>query len=186
MNAGLGWGGSCFPKDLSALLRFAEGLGISLPLVRATIKVNDEQPLMAVELAKKSLGNLRGKRVAILGLAFKPNTDDMREAVSLKVIEALLTEGAEVIAYDPKAMENARALLGDTIEYASSALEALRGAHCCILVTEWEEFKALKPEDFEKLMKEPVVIDGRRIFDPKEFEGKVRFFAIGRGLKKPT
>ena len=186
LNAGLGWGGSCFPKDLSALLSFAGGLGISLPLVRATIEVNDEQPLVAVELARKALGDLRGKRVAVLGLAFKPGTDDVRGAVSLKVIGALLAEGAEVVAYDPKAMENVRALLGNTIEYASSALEALRGAHCCILVTEWEEFKALRPEDFGRLMKEPVVIDGRRIFDPEEFEGKVRFFAIGRGPKKPT
>ena len=184
LNAGLGWGGSCFPKDLSALSKFAEDRGIPLPLVRATVEVNEDQPLLAVELAKKALGDLRGRQVALLGLAFKPGTDDIREAVSLKVIGALLAEGAEVVAYDPKAMENVRALLGNTIRYARSAREALRAADCCIVVTEWEEFKALKPEDFRKLMREPVVIDGRRIFKPEEFEGVVRFFAIGRGPQK--
>jgi len=186
LNAGLGWGGSCFPKDLSALMRFAEGLGLQLPLVKATIEINDGQPLLAVELAKKALGDLRGKRVALLGLAFKPGTDDVREAVSLKVIGALLAEGAEVIAYDPKAMENVRALLGNMIRYAPSAREAIRGAHCCIIVTEWDEFKALRPEDFKELMEEPVVIDGRRVFKPEGFEGVVRFFAVGRGPRKST
>ena len=186
LNAGLGWGGSCFPKDLSALLGFAEEHGLQLPLVRATVEVNEAQPLLAIELAKKALGDLAGKRVAVLGLAFKPGTDDIREAVSLRVIGALLAEGAEVVVYDPRAMDNVRALLGSTVKYADSALGALDGADCCIIVTEWDEFRALRPEDFRERMREPVVIDGRRIFKPEEFEGAVRFFAVGRGPREPT
>ncbi|RLG79611.1 MAG: UDP-glucose 6-dehydrogenase [Thermoprotei archaeon] len=186
LNAGLGWGGSCFPKDLAALLKFAEGLGLQLPLVKATVEVNERQPLLAIELAKKVLGTLEGKRVALLGLAFKPGTDDIRGAVSLKLIEALLAEGADIVAYDPMAMENVKALLGSTISYASSAREALREADCCIIVTEWEEFRTLRPEDFKELMRKPVVIDGRRIFRPKDFEQVVHFLAIGRGPRKLT
>jgi len=181
LNAGLGWGGSCFPKDLAALLWLGAQMGVDLPLVKATVDVNEGQPLVAVELAKQALGDLKGKRVALLGLAFKPGTDDIRDAISLRLIGALLAEGAKVVAYDPKAMDNVRALLGNTISYASSALEAVRGADCCIIVTEWDEFRALRPEDFAEHMRRPVVIDGRRVFRPEDFEGAVEFYAVGRG-----
>ena len=181
LNAGLGWGGSCFPKDLAALLRVGEELGVNLPLVRATIEVNEEQPLLAVRLAKEALGGLKGRRVAVLGLSFKPNTDDVRGAVSLTVIEALLDEGASVVAYDPRAMDNVRSLLGNRIEFANSALEAVERADCCIIVTEWDEFNRLRPEDFKKHMRNPVVIDGRRVFRPEEFGRVVKYIAIGRG-----
>jgi len=141
--------------------------------------VNNVQPYQAVRLAKKLTGDLAGKRVAVLGLAFKPNTDDMREAVSIKVINELLEEGASVVAYDPKAVVNARYVFGDKIEYAKSSIECLEDAECCIVVTEWEEFKQLEPEDFIKHMKSPLVIDGRRIYNPQKFSRRLKFAAIG-------
>ena len=179
LNAGLGYGGSCFPKDVKALIAFSKSLGYSPVLFNAVEDVNNVQPYQAIGLAKKLIGDLAGKRVAVLGLAFKPNTDDMREAVSIKVINKLLEEGASVVAYDPKAVINARYVFGDKIEYANSSIECLEDAECCIVVTEWEEFKQLEPEDFIKHMKNPLVIDGRRIYNPQKFSRKLKFAAIG-------
>ena len=179
LNAGLGYGGSCFPKDVKALIAFSKILGYTPVLFNAVEDVNNAQPYQAVRLVKKLIGDLEGKRVAVLGLAFKPNTDDMREAVSIKVINKLLEEGASVVAYDPKAVINARYVFGDKIEYANSSIECLEGAECCIVVTEWEEFKQLEPEDFIKHMKNPLVIDGRRIYNPEKFSRKLKFTAIG-------
>jgi UDPglucose 6-dehydrogenase len=179
LNAGLGYGGSCFPKDVKALIAFSKSLGYSPVLFNAVEDVNNVQPYQAVRLAKKLIGNLAGKRVAVLGLAFKPNTDDMREAVSVRVINELLEEGANVVAYDPKAVVNARYVFGDKIEYAKSSIECLEDAECCIVVTEWDEFKQLEPGDFIKHMKNPFVIDGRRIYNPQEFSRRLKFAAIG-------
>ena len=179
LRAGAGWGGPCWPKDLAALRVFAERLGVDMPLVDATLKINEGQPLKVVDLAKELLGDLRGKRVSILGLAFKPGTDDMRGAVSVRVVEALLKEGASVVVYDPKAMKNARRVLGDRIKYASSVEECLLGSECAILVTGWEEFRHLRPQDFRRLMRNPVVVDGRRVYDPEKFLREVRFATIG-------
>jgi UDPglucose 6-dehydrogenase len=145
------------------------------------MEVNESQPYRALELAKSLLGSLEGKRIAVLGLAFKPNTDDVREAVSIKIVKALLSEGASVVVYDPKAMPNARRVLGETVVYAGSAEECLRGADCAIVVTEWDEFRKLRPEDFSRLMRTPVVVDGRRIYDPKEYSQKLKYAAIGLG-----
>jgi len=181
LDAGLGYGGSCFPKDLKAMLSFAKKIGVSVPLVDATISLNERQPLEAVEMTEHVIGGLRGKKVAVLGLSFKPNTDDVREAVSVRLIRGLLDMGARVVAYDPVAMDNARKVLGDKILYAPSALECIDEADSCIVVTEWEEFKKLQPQDFLERMRTPLVIDGRRIFDPKDFGRKVRFAAIGLG-----
>jgi len=181
LNAGLGYGGSCFPKDVKALIAKSEELGYSPVLLKAVEAINENQPLQAVTMAKKLLGNLKGKRIAILGLSFKPNTDDIREAVSMKLITRLLKEGAQIVAYDPQAMDNVKDVIGEKIECAASPLECIRGADCAILVTEWDEFKKLKPEDFVKNMATPILIDGRRIYDPKEFGGKLKFMAIGLG-----
>jgi UDPglucose 6-dehydrogenase len=181
LRAGLGFGGSCFPKDLRALIRFSEGMQYKPRILKAVIEVNESQPYKAVELARSLIGQLRGKRVAVLGLAFKPNTDDVREAVSLKIVKALLNDGAHVVVYDPKAMPNTRKVLGDVVEYAGNVEECLKGADCAIVVTEWDEFKKLSPEDFLRLMHTPAVVDGRRIYDPKEFRGKLPFAAIGLG-----
>jgi len=181
LDAGLGWGGSCFPKDLKALISFSKGLGYDPELIQATLRANEDQVRFTIQKAKKELGTLRGKSIAILGLAFKPNTDDLREARSLELIRGLLKQGAAVKAYDPMANENARRILKRKIGYASSAVECLKNADCAILVTEWEEFKKLNPEDFTRNMRKPVLIDGRRIFDPEKYSEKLRYVAVGLG-----
>jgi UDPglucose 6-dehydrogenase len=182
LNAGLGWGGSCLPKDLKALVRFSKTVNYSPELIEAVIATNENQKVRAVQLAKEALGSLRGKRIAILGLAFKPETDDVREAVSIPVIRGLLAEGAKVIAYDPAAMRNAHAVFEDRITYAQDQADCVTQADCCIIVTEWDEFRAITPETFLRLMRQPIVIDGRRIYDPDKFIGAgINFSAIGLG-----
>jgi nucleotide sugar dehydrogenase len=182
LDAGLGWGGSCFPKDLNALLSYSKRLGYDADLIEATVRTNDQQKRRAVEIAKEAIGSLNGKRVAILGLSFKPDTDDMRDAVSVGIIKSLLAEGANVVAYDPAAEGNARAIFGDRISYAKDSVSSIAQADCCIVVTEWPEIARMRPSTFLKLMRRPVVIDGRRVFEAKEFlEMGVSLFAIGLG-----
>lgn len=182
LKAGLGFGGSCLPKDLKALGAFSKSLGVEPPLVEATLKVNEAQPLKAVEMAEELAGSLGGKQVAILGTSFKPDTDDVREAPSLKIIKLLLEKGADVAAYDPASLNNVRKIFGNRITYAPSAKACLKDADVAIVVTEWEEFKELKPEDFKELMKRPLVVDGRRVFKVQEFKDKnVAIKAMGFG-----
>lgn len=181
LKAGPGWGGSCWPKDLRALIKFSEKLDIKLPLVNATIEVNEKQPLIMIDLAKEDLKSLKNKTIAILGLSFKPNTDDIREAVSIKIIKKLLEEGANVKVYDPKAMDNMRKIFEDKIVYSKSAIECIKDSDCAMLVTEWDEFKNLTPEDFLMNMRNPLLIDGRRIYDRKDFSKKLKYKAIGLG-----
>jgi len=183
LKAGLGWGGSCFPKDLRAILAFSRGLGIDLPVIDSALRVNESQPILAVEKARGALGALKGRRIAILGLAFKPNTDDVREAVAMRIIDRLLQEGAEVRAYDPAAMENARRIFGKKVSFANSSYACIQDTDCCILATEWDEFKRMRPEEFERRMRKPILIDGRRVFDIGEFTSKLRYFAVGLGKK---
>ena len=183
LNAGLGYGGSCFPKDLKALIPYSKKSGYFPELLETVESVNENQPNKAVQLCKKFLGALKDKKIAILGLAFKPNTDDVREAVSIKIINILLADGAEIVVYDPAAVENAKKIFKERVKYASSMYECLQGADCCIIVTEWEEFKALKPEDLIKHMRTPALIDGRRITDPELFKDRVKYAAIGFGPK---
>lgn len=182
LDAGLGYGGSCLPKDLRALIKYSRKLGYAPELLEAVEKVNESQPYKAIELCKKFLKNLRNKRIAILGLAFKPDTDDMREARSIMIINQLLKEGAKVIVYDPVAIPNAKSIFENKVRYASSALECIKGADCCIIVTEWREFRKLRPEDFTRNMKNPIVIDGRRIYDPWEFSMKLKYEGLGLGV----
>ena len=180
LNAGLGWGGSCFLKDLKALTAYAKGLHAELPVVEASMKVNEDQPLIAISLAHKLVGVLKKKRVSILGLSFKPNTDDMREAVSVKVINSLLKEGAYVVVHDPRALDNAKKIFGDKVRYEERVRDCLKDSECCIIVTEWDEYKALKPNDFQRYMKNPAVVDGRRIYDPEEFK-LIKYATVGLG-----
>jgi UDPglucose 6-dehydrogenase len=180
LRAGLGYGGSCFPKDVKALIAFSNKIGYTPIILQAVEEVNENQAKRAVEKVKK-ITELKGKRIAVLGLAFKPNTDDIREARSIPIINQLLKEGANVTAYDPVAVSNAKSIFGDKIKYASSAIECLKNADCCIIVTEWQEFKNLKPEDFIQNMRTPLLIDGRRIYNPEEFSNKLKFAAIGLG-----
>jgi UDPglucose 6-dehydrogenase len=181
LDAGLGYGGSCFPKDVKALIACSKAFGYTPELLESTENVNKTQPLKAVEFCKKQLGNLEGKKIAILGLAFKPDTDDMREARVIPIINQLLKEGADITAYDPVAIPMAKAIFNNKIQYANSTIDCLKSADCCIIVTEWPEFNKLTPEDFIKNMKQPVLIDGRRIYDPKNFSRKMKFIAIGLG-----
>jgi len=179
LNAGLGYGGSCFPKDVRALIAYSKTMGYNPELLEAVENVNETQPHKASQLCKSLLGNLKGKNIAILGLSFKPNTDDMREARSIPIINELLKEGANITAYDPAAIPIAKTIFADKIEYASSAIECLKNADCCIIVTEWDEFKKLKLKAFAQHMRQPVLIDGRRIYNSKEFSQKLKFAAIG-------
>jgi UDPglucose 6-dehydrogenase len=181
LDAGLGYGGSCFPKDIKALIACSKSLGFDPELLDSVEKVNKTQPLKAVEFCKELLGCLEDKTIAILGLAFKPDTDDMREARVIPIINQLLKERAKVTAYDPVAMPIAKTIFDHKISYAQSALNCIKGADACIVVTEWDEFKKLTPEDFTKNMKQPILIDGRRIFNPETFKTKMQFIALGLG-----
>jgi UDPglucose 6-dehydrogenase len=177
LRPGIGYGGSCFPKDLKALKMLAGNSGYHFQLLGAVIEVNELQKRRVVNKLQARLGSLTGRRVALLGLAFKPDTDDMREASSLVLAARLQGEGAEVIAYDPVATEAARGLL-DGVEFAASALEALDGADAAVLVTEWPEFAGLDWHEAAARMARPLLIDGRNFLDPNllmsagfEYEG---------------
>jgi UDPglucose 6-dehydrogenase len=165
LQAGIGYGGSCFPKDVSALKQLAGNSGYHFQLLTAVIEVNELQKRRVIGKLKRHLGDeLRGRRICLLGLAFKPNTDDIREASSIVLASRLLAEGAIVVAYDPIAMDNVRGVL-PAVEYASSALEALREADACVLVTEWQEFVELDWAAAQKTMSHPIVVDGRNSLD---------------------
>jgi len=182
LNAGLGWGGSCFPKDLAALLNFSRSLGSEPGLIKEAVATNQRQAERAAELARETLGSLEQKRIAVLGLAFKPQTDDLRDAVSIPVVNSLLKNGATVTVWDPRAIQGAQRIFGSTVRYANGPLDCLEQADCCILVTEWPEFENLEPKVFVEKMRRPVVIDGRRVYDPVEFRNAgVEFRAIGLG-----
>ena len=180
LDAGLGYGGSCFPKDVKALIACSKAYGYDPELLESTENVNKNQPLRAVQFCKEQLGNLKDKNIALLGLAFKPDTDDMREARAISIINELLKEGANVIAYDPVAIPVATKIF-NKIKYTSSPHECIKNADICIIVTEWEEFRKLTPEDFIAQMRRPILIDGRRIYNPELFKNKMTFIAIGLG-----
>jgi UDPglucose 6-dehydrogenase len=164
LNAGLGFGGSCFPKDTQALKMLAGNIGYHFQLLSSVIEVNELQKRRVTGKLAKHLGSLEGKRVALLGLAFKPDTDDMREASSLVLASRLRGEGAEVAAYDPVAGERARELLPD-VEISASALDALEGADAGVLVTEWPEFAELDWNEVAERMRNPLIVDGRNFLD---------------------
>jgi UDPglucose 6-dehydrogenase len=165
LRAGIGYGGSCFPKDVSALKMLAGNSGYHFQLLTAVIEVNELQKRRVVGKLEKHLGSLLGKRIALLGLAFKPETDDMREASSLVLAARLQGEGAEVVAYDPVATERAGELLG-SVEMASTASAALEGADAVVLVTEWREFAELDWAELAARMARPLIVDGRNFLDP--------------------
>ncbi len=179
---GVGYGGSCFPKDLRAIVRMGHEAGSPMRVVEAVEAVNQEQKQILFRKIEAHFdGRLAGKRIAIWGLAFKPRTDDMREATSLIVIEKLLAAGARVRAYDPEAMDQAREMLGDRVELATNPYIALEGADALVIVTEWNEFRAPNFERMKKMMAGAVIFDGRNIYSPAEIarHGFV-YFAIGR------
>lgn len=183
LKAGCGFGGSCFPKDVNAIIAFAEKNGYAPQLLASVMKINKERPKRMLELLQRELSELKGKRIAVLGLAFKPDTDDMRESPAIPLINLLLQQQATVIAFDPQAFENAKKIWGNKITYAKTIEEAIQGADACMLVTCWNEFQQLQPETFAKLLKNPVLIDGRRIYDAKKYSKALRYHGIGFNRK---
>jgi UDPglucose 6-dehydrogenase len=181
LRAGIGYGGSCFPKDLKSLKQLAGNTGYHFQLLTAVIEVNELQKRRVIRKLEKHLGALAGKRIALLGLAFKPDTDDLREASSLVLASRLRAEGATVAAYDPVAIDRARELLPD-VELASSADGALEGADAAILVTEWPQFAELDWSEVAKRMANPLLIDGRNFLDPERLRAAgFAYEGIGRG-----
>lgn len=180
LNAGLGWGGSCFGKDTSCLIVSSERLGYDFSLLKSVVDINNQQPSRFIDNVTKVMGSLQGKTVAVLGLAFKPNTDDLRDGKSLEIVAYLRKAGANVKAYDPIAMDNARKSAPD-IEYCETAYDAAKGADALVLVTEWNEFKFLDFTRIHQLMNSPVIFDGRNMFDPERMRDKgFKYYCIGR------
>jgi UDPglucose 6-dehydrogenase len=185
LRAGIGYGGSCFPKDVSALKMLAGNTGYHFQLLTSVIEVNELQKRRVVNKREKHRGSLIGKRVALVGLAFKPDTDDMREASSLVLAARLQGEGAEVVAYDPVAAQRAAELLG-SVEMAASAMEALDAADAAVLVTEWPEFAELDWAAAAERMARPVLVDGRNFLDPhKLVKAGFEYEGIGRTVNSP-
>ena len=187
LHAGPGYGGSCFPKDTLALLKTADKVGVEQRIVRTTVEVNDARKASMVERVERALGGeARSKRVAILGLAFKPNTDDMREAPSIPLIQGLVERGAEVIAYDPVARQQAEQVL-EGISFADDAHAAAAGADAVVIVTEWDEFRALDLEQMARSMRGKALIDLRNVYDRAEAEeAGLAYFGVGRGRAFPA
>jgi len=181
LNAGIGYGGYCFPKDAEAFVRIAEKNGYDFKLLREVQAINDAQKKNFVKKVEDALWNLNGKTICVLGLAFKPDTDDMRFAPSIDIINELLGEGAKVKAFDPVAMENAKKIFGEKIEYCNDMYDALKGADALLFLTEWNEFKKIDFAKAKKLLRQPFVFDGRNMFNPKEMRSMgFKYSSIGR------
>jgi UDPglucose 6-dehydrogenase len=178
---GVGYGGSCFPKDVKAMLRFAAAKDYEFQILRAVEGVNDRQKLRLLVKLENHFGSLKSKRIAVWGLAFKPRTDDMREAPSIPLINGLLGAGATVQAYDPEAMKVARGIFGSRITYADNAYAALTGADALAIVTEWNEFREPDFTRMRKLMRAAVIFDGRNLYSPEQIRGHgFSYFSMGR------
>jgi UDPglucose 6-dehydrogenase len=178
---GVGYGGSCFPKDVKALIRFSADRKYDFKTLKAVDTVNELQKKVLARKMEAHFGSLKGKTIAVWGLAFKPKTDDMREAPATVLIRTLLEKGAKVQVFDPEAMKVARGLFGTKITYAPKGYEALRGADALGIVTEWHEFREPDFARMRKLMRQPVIFDGRNIYDPKQIAAHgFTYYSIGR------
>jgi UDPglucose 6-dehydrogenase len=185
LSAGLGFGGSCFPKDVESLIHTASKFGSEFTLLKSVLDINRERVEHFVDTIRQGLGDLEGKTLGILGLAFKPNTDDMREAKSMEIIRKLLSAGAHLKAYDPAAMENAKRMFPD-VTYCQSAYQVAEESDALIIVTEWREFKLLDMEKLRKLLKRPLIFDGRNIYNLERMvTAGFDYFSIGRPGRKP-
>jgi UDPglucose 6-dehydrogenase len=181
LGAGVGFGGACFHKDVNAIKSWSKSKGYHSRLLEAVLDINDDQAIHIVDIAENLAGKLTDKKVSLLGLSFKPGTDDMRGAASIRVVSELRKRGVtNIVGYDPKALQTAEEELGNKIKYVNSVEEVLNDSDCALLITEWEEFKSLSPEVFKKHMKTPNLVDGRRIYDYEEFNKSLPFRAIGR------
>jgi UDPglucose 6-dehydrogenase len=181
MNPGIGYGGSCFPKDLMAFRAVAKESGYDFRLLEEVMRINNEQRHRFLRKVRSVLWTFRGKRLGVLGLAFKGGTDDIRESPALLLVEELLREGCHICAYDPAAMERAKEVLKSGVEFASDAYEAATGADAVLILTEWEEFAALDLERLRALVKYPIVLDGRNLYDPAVMvEHGFSYYSVGR------
>ncbi|HEX2026072.1 MAG TPA: UDP-glucose/GDP-mannose dehydrogenase family protein [Actinomycetota bacterium] len=185
LSAGLGYGGYCFPKDLQAFERLSSGLGYDFPLLREVARINDEAVEAAFSKVRDALWNLDGKRVALLGLAFKPGTDDVRFAPALALARRLVVAGATVIGYDPQAGTSAK-VEAPEVEVVPDPMAALDGAHCAVVCTEWDEVRALDPARIRRAMAFPIVVDGRNVFDPDRMAAAgITYLPTGRRPVRP-
>lgn len=180
LNAGCGYGGFCFPKDIEAFIRIAEKKGYDFQLLKAVKKINEEQKDSMIKKIEDALWNLKGKTIAILGLSFKPGTDDLRFAPSIDIINKLKLDGVRIRAFDPQAMPGARKIFKD-IKFCKDVYETAKGSDCLVVLTEWNEFKEIDFKKIKKLLKQPVIVDGRNIYDPAKMKKMgFRYIGIGR------
>ena len=180
LNAGIGFGGFCFPKDLAAFIRISEKLGYDFELLKAVERINENQKNYFVKKIEEALWNINSKCIGVLGLSFKPNTDDMRYAPSLDIIASLQSQGARIKAFDPHAMPKARPLL-KKVQFCRDSYAACRGSDCLVILTEWNEFKELNLKKVKKLLRQPVIVDGRNIYDPRDMKALgFRYYSVGR------
>lgn len=181
LRAGIGYGGSCFPKDVSAFRAVAREHGLQFGLLDEIDKINEEQRQRFVKKVRKALWTLKNKRLAVLGLAFKGGTDDVRESPAIEIIQTLLKEGCEIVAFDPAAMKNAKGILGDDIAYAPDPYAAARGADALLILTEWKEFAELDLPRVRELLNYPIVLDGRNLLRPEAMaEARLNYYSVGR------
>ncbi|MCS6876418.1 MAG: UDP-glucose/GDP-mannose dehydrogenase family protein [Aquificaceae bacterium] len=183
LNAGIGYGGSCFPKDVKAFIRMAQDYGLDFGLLKDVEKINQERPVRFLDKIKYVLWSLKDKKVAVWGLSFKPNTDDIREAPSIRIVELLLKEGAYLSLYDPKAMENFKLVFpeGRQVNYAKDMYSAVENASVLLILTEWEEFQKANLQRVKELMELPVIVDGRNIFEKDAMKSMgFEYYAVGR------
>ncbi len=185
LNAGIGYGGSCFPKDLDAFIKISDNLGYNFQLLKAVKEVNEQQKTIFLNKLKGALWIIKDKTIGVLGLSFKPDTDDIRNAPSIDIIKALQAEKAVVKVYDPSAMPKAREVLGNKIKFCKDPYSVCRDSDCLLIVTEWDEFKKLDLLKVKKLLKRPLIIDGRNIYEPKRLK-KMGFTYIGMGIARDT
>ncbi|HDP16345.1 MAG TPA: UDP-glucose/GDP-mannose dehydrogenase family protein, partial [Candidatus Omnitrophica bacterium] len=180
LQGGIGYGGSCFPKDVDAFMHISGKLGYDFGILKAASKVNYEQRMLFVRKIEEALWIAKGKAIGILGLAFKPETDDMRSAPSIDIINALKDAGADIKVYDPKAMKKAKSFLKG-VTYCKDLYDTAKGSDCLAIVTEWHEFEVMDLKRVKKLMKNPLIADGRNIFDPVKMKALgFRYISIGR------
>ena len=180
LHPGPGYGGSCLPKDTLALLKMAEEHGVDLGIVDATIRANERQQDSITKKIKDAMGPIKGKTIAILGLSFKPNTDDVREAPSLNIIKQLLKEKAKIRAYDPVSMKSTQSILPD-ITYCKDPYDAVKDANALVIVTEWNQFRSLELDKLKRLLKEPYFFDLRNIYEPQKLKDKgFKYYCVGR------
>jgi UDPglucose 6-dehydrogenase len=181
LNAGIGFGGSCLPKDTRGLIKIANNVGLSLDILESVLKVNNQQKNVLINKAKQRFGNLKDKKVAILGTAFKPNTNDVRESVAIKIIADLILEESKIIVFDPYALEETQQIFGNKIKYTNSIEEAINASDFVFITTDWDEIKEFPIVNYEKLMSHPVIFDGKNCYSLESFTAyNIEYYSIGR------